>query len=256
MQQWVDLITPSLAVIAVFLGVGLLVQAIRHSRAIRRIEDRLTAGGGAATDASLDRLRALQQRSTTSAGGVRGGIAVNRRAMTVVGALVGVAVVAAAVWFLFLRGGGSGDGATGPGTTGTTTRGSTSTNGTSTAAPAPDPNVCTAPIAPLDDNSLVTVSIFNASGLTGKAREKVKPLIDGSGYTVGAVANPPDNRSDLQTSVVQYVSTADRNAACNVAKDLGLRPVKVTPLEGFTIEQAGGADVKVVVLVGTDLASR
>lgn len=246
-MEWVDLVTPALAVIGVFLGVGLIVQSIRHSRAIRRLEDRLAGAGSAASDAPLQRLQELQQRATTSSG--RSGAGGRGTPWIAIAAVVAVAVIAAGAWAVFLRGGGGDDTAGGPGVTtpGTTT-------GKTTSQPAADPNLCRN-VAPLDDNALTTVTIFNASGVEGAARTRVQPEISIKGYTIGDVANPPDGRSDLQTTVVQYVAQKDRNAACNVARDLRITPLKVTPLEGFSPEQVGGDDVNVVVLVGADLAT-
>lgn len=247
-MEWVDLVTPALAVIGVFLGVGLIVQSIRHSRAIRRLEDRLAGTGAAAADAPLQRLQELQQRVTTSTG--RAGLG-GRTPVIAALAVVGVLVVAGAAWALVLRDSGGGDTAGGPGVT--TPDGTTTGRGT-TAQPPADPNLCRN-VAPLDDNALTTVTIFNASGVEGAARTRVQPEVSIKGYTIGQVANPPDGRSDLETTVVQYVAQEDRNAACNVARDLRIRPLKVTPLEGFSADQVGGDQVNVVVLVGLDLAT-
>lgn len=248
-MEWVDLVTPALAVIGVFLGVGLIVQSIRHSRAIRRLEDRLAGTGAAAADAPLQRLQELQQRVTTSTG--RSGGLGGRTPLIAALAVVGLLVVAGGAWALLLRDSGGGDAAGGP--TATTADGTTTGRGT-TAQPPADPNLCRN-VAPLDDNALTTVTIFNASGVEGAARIKVQPEISIKGYTIGQVANPPDGRSDLAATVVQYVDQRDRNAACNVARDLGIRPLKVTPLEGFSADQVGGDQVNVVVLVGLDLAN-
>lgn len=247
-MEWVDLVTPALAVIGVFLGVGLIVQSVRHARAIRRLEDRLAGTGAAAADAPLQRLQELQQRAATSSG-ARGSLT-GRTPVVAAATVVALLVVAAGAWAVFLRDSGGGADTAGPGTT---TPGTTASTGTtSTAAPA-DPNLCRN-LTPLDDNALTTVSIFNASGITGAARGKVQPEISIKGYTIDTVDNPPDGRSDLQTTVVQFVTPEDRNAACNVARDLKIRPLKVTPLEGFSAEQVGGDEVNVVVLVGVDLA--
>lgn len=248
-MEWVDLVTPALAVIGVFLGVGLIVQSVRHARAIRRLEDRLAGTGAAAADAPLQRLQELQQRAATSSG-ARGSLG-GRTPLVAAAAVVALLVIAAGAWAVFLRDSGGEDTAAGPGLT--TTSGVTTTGTTSTAVPA-DPNLCRN-LTPLDDNALTTVSIFNASGIEGAARGKVQPEISIKGYTIDTVDNPPDGRSDLETTVVQFVTPEDRNAACNVARDLKIRPLKVTPLEGFSAEQVGGDEVNVVVLVGADLAS-
>ena len=249
-MEWVDLVTPALAVIGVFLGVGLIVQSIRHSRAIRRLEDRLAGTGAAATDAPLQRLQELQQRATTSSG--RGAALSGRTPVIAAAAVIALLVVAGGAWAVFLRDSGGGDTSGGPGLT--TTNGGATSTGKTTSAPPADPNLCKS-VTPLDDNALTKVTIFNASGIEGAARGKVQTEIGIKGYTVGLVANPPDGRSDLQVTVVQYATPDDRNAACNVARDLGIRPLKVTPLEGFSADQIGGDDVNVVVLVGVDIAS-
>ncbi|MCC6830830.1 MAG: LytR C-terminal domain-containing protein [Thermoleophilia bacterium] len=245
-MEWVDLVTPALAVIGVFLGVGLIVQSIRHSRAIRRLEDRMAGAGVAAADAPLQRLQELQQRVTTSSARVGLG---GRTALISVAALVAVLALAAGAWAVFLRDSGNGT----AGGRGVTTPGTTTT-GRTTSQAAADPNLCKS-ITPLEDNALVTVTIFNASGVEGAARTKVQPAIDIKGYTRGLLTNPPDDRNDLQKTVVQYVKAADRNAACSVARDLEITPLKVTPLEGFSADQVGGDNVNVVVLVGLDLAN-
>lgn len=252
MSEWVDILTPSLAVIAVFLAVGLAVQAWRHGRAIRRLEERLEQVGAAAVEGPLQRLTELGQRMRTqggrpTGGGVRTGGARATRPVVLGGiVLVVLAVLVAGGWVLFLR--GSGEGAA----TATRTDGGTGTAGTTTPA-APDPGRC-GTVRPLADNGAVTVTILNASGVEGVANEKIAPDINLQGYRLGLVANPPDGRSDLRRSQVQYVRASDRDAACNVAKTLSL--ARVSPVEGYTPEQIGGAEVNVVVVVGKDLARR
>lgn len=254
-MQWVDLVTPFLAVLATFLGLGLVVQSIRHSRALRRLEDRLAADGNAASELPLQRLRELQERVTTGAGTRRG--VMDRPWLVAVAGVVALLVAAGAVWALLLRGDGASASQNGK-TTSTGTPGNTTSTGTgtSTTAQAPDPTLCAKNIRLLPDNSVVGVAVFNASGMEGKAREKVAPKLSIKGYNVAKIDNPPDGRNDLAITRVQFVGQADRTAACNVARDIGLRPIRVTPLEGFTSDQIGGEEVKVVVLVGVDLASR
>ena len=60
-MEWLRLVAPSAAVLSLFLAVALIIQSIRHGRAIRRLEGRLEAGEGAASRASLERIAALQQ---------------------------------------------------------------------------------------------------------------------------------------------------------------------------------------------------
>lgn len=248
-MEWVDILTPSAAVFAALVAIGLAVQIWRQGRHIRRLEERLGEMGGAATDAPLQRLTELQQRMRTSQGGTSRAAGLGRNGLIAVGAVLAVLVLAGGAW-MFLRGGGDGsDGTATPAGTPTTAQRTTTT----ASAPPPDPGACRNP-RPLDDNGLATVTVFNASGVTGAANDKIAPIITANGYTLGLVDNPPDLRSDLRRSQVQFVKPADRNAACNVAKDLGLN--RVSAMEGYTVDQIGGSEVNVVVVVGKDLANR
>lgn len=248
MGAWSDILTPALAVFAVVVAVGLAVQLVRQGRRMRRLEDQLAALGAAASESPLQRLTELQQRMSTSQGGIGSRLGGLVRPLVIgLAVVIVLAVAGGAVWALFLRDSGGGGG-----TQAATRTTGTTTGGTQTTV-ASDPGQCRT-IKPLSDNGLVQVTIFNASGVTGAALDKVGPLISNGGYTLGVVANPPDNRSDLKRSQVQYVKAADRNAACNVAKTLGLQ--RVSPVEGYTTDSIGGADVNVVVVVGKDLANR
>ena len=82
------------------------------------------------------------------------------------------------------------------------------------------------------------------------AGDIVAPALENEGYQVPLVANPPDGDTDRQKSVVMYTK-GNRKAAQNVAKDLGV--TRAPPLDGYTDEQVGNADV--VVLVGMDIAN-
>ncbi len=241
-MEWVDILTPSIAVAALLIAVGLGVQAWRQGRTIRRLEDRLAQIGSASVEAPLQRLAELQQRMSTSQGGHRR-LHVSRGAVVGVAAVVLVAVVAGGAWTL-LRGDGGGATAASPGTTDRST--------TTASAPPPDPGLCKT-VRTLDNPGSVFVTVFNASGVTGAAQNRIAPDLTTKGYSLGLVDNPPDNRNDLRRSQVQYVRAADRNAACNVAKDLGL--TRVAAVEGYTPDQIGGADINVVVVVGRDLAN-
>lgn len=245
MGAWSDILTPSLAVFAAIVAIGLAVQLFRQSRRMRRLEDQLAQVGAASAESPLQRLTELQQRISTSQGGVGARLGGLVRPLAIgLGVLVVLAALAGGAWALFLR--DSGGGGTAKATTGTTT------GGTQTTV-ASDPGQCRT-VKPLSDNGLIEVTIFNASGVTGAALDKVGPIISGAGFTLGVVANPPDNRADLKKSQVQYVKAADRNAACNVAKELGLQ--RVSPVEGYSTDSIGGGDVNVVVVVGKDLATR
>ena len=103
---------------------------------------------------------------------------------------------------------------------------------------------------PQVDKSSHTVAVFNASGIDGVAGDIVAPALENEGYQVPLVANPPDGDTDRQKSVVMYAQ-GQRKAAQNVAKDLGIR--RAPPLDGYTEDQVGDADV--IVLVGLDIAN-
>jgi hypothetical protein len=183
----------------------------------------------------------------TSQGG-RGVRGIPRALVAALAVVVVLAVAAGGAWAV-LRGGGD-DGTATPAVPGTT--GESTGTGATTTAPPPDPGLCRS-VQTLDNPGVVFVTVFNASGVTGAAQNKISPDLTTKGYSLGLVANPPDNRNDLRRSQVQFVKPADRNAACNVAKDLGLN--RVAAVEGYTAEQIGGPDVNVVVVVGRDLAN-
>ena len=242
-MQWFDIATPALAVLALFLGVALLVQTIRHSRALRSIEERLTAGGASAGEAPLERLRDLQARVGISSG-------LRARTSPVAWIATGVVLLAllgAGAWWAGWLGGG-----------GNTTQGSTtagSGGGTTTSkrpVVAPDATLC-GTVTRVSDPGAVTVAVLNASGITGKAFT-VQNDLKVKGYSPGKVGYPPDGTNNLKTTAVEYVTQADRTAACNVAQDLAVKPVRAVALEGLTAAQIG--DANVVVLLGTDVASR
>lgn len=144
-----------------------------------------------------------------------------------------------------LRGGSAG-------VTTPTTPGTTTGKATTTTAAAPVAGVCTN-VKPLDDPGAVSVSLFNASGVTGAALGTTWPKLQAAGYGQGAIINEPNGTSDLAKSSVQYVKRADRPAACAVAKELGFN--RVIPLDGYTPDQVGGDSVNVLVVVGIDLAN-
>jgi hypothetical protein len=242
-MEWLDLLAPSAAIVAVFAAIGLVVQSIRHGRAIRRLEERLAERGEAAVDAPLQRIAELQARAQVSAegGGTTGGHGV-RTALGVLAAVALVAVALAGGWFLFLRD----DGAPTASADGTTTAATTEA---APAAPPADESLVPAEVPPIADKSLYTVTVFNASGVSGAAANEIAPKVEAEGYTLGLVENPPDGTSDLRQSVVMYAE-GRRQVGRNLAKDLGIE--RAGPIDGITTEQSGGADA--VVLVGRDLA--
>src|SRR5262245_48021165 len=74
-----------------------------HGRALRRVERRIAEGGGAAGDAGLERIAALQARERTSQGGVSRGGSALRVAGVVGGSVLVLALVVGGGYFLFFR---------------------------------------------------------------------------------------------------------------------------------------------------------
>jgi LytR cell envelope-related transcriptional attenuator len=244
-MEWLDLVVPSAAILALFGVVALVVIAVRQGRAIRRLEERLARSGDAAVDAPLQRIADLQARQRVSQGGASGG---QLRTAGVV-ALVAIALVAAigGVWYIFLKGG---DSATA--TADTTAQPAGASNGTpTTTVPKPvDSTLVPAEPPLLDDKSAYTVAVFNASGVSGAAADVIAPELTNEGWTVTKVDNPPDGETGRTQSVVMYAA-GKQDVAQNVAKTLGIK--RAPPLDGYTGAQTGDADV--VVVVGTDIAS-
>jgi hypothetical protein len=243
--EWLDLVVPSVAILAFFAAVALIVTAIRQGRQIRRLEERLARSGDAAEDAPLQRIADLQARHATSSTGPSPDVQRQLRMGAVIGvsALVLVALVGG-VWYLFIRD----DGGSATADSGRTAAGNQPTR-TAPAAPPPDQSLVPDEV-PQIDKSAHTVAVFNASGIDGVAGDVVAPALENEGYQVPLVANPPDGDTDRQKSVVMY-SRGQRKAAQNVAKDLGI--ARAPPLDGYTDDQVGDADV--IVLVGLDIAN-
>lgn len=258
MDYYVSLLTPALALFAALVAIGLGIQAFRQGRQIRRLERLVNDVGVAGTSAPLERLNQLQQRIATSSGtsGPRA-LPSDRNPLVLGGVAFAVVALLAAGWWFFLRDGGDG---TAPGTTTATTAGSTtparpgSTTGAATNASAPAGDACGNVQAPADP-AAITVTVFNASGVTGAVANKVWPNLQAQGgYSEGTISNPPDGQTDLAKTIVMYVKNADRPAACAVAKNLRLN--RAVKLDGYDTTQIGGENVNVVVLVGTDVANR
>ena len=244
-MEWLDLVVPSAAIFAVFLGIALLVQSIRHGRAIRRLEETLASSGNAASEAPLERVKELQTRMALD-----GEDGPRNRNRTIGGIAVGVlllALVVGGAWLLFVRDGGSGDPSAEASPPAETTATTAPTE--TTPPPAPDRGAVGNP-TPIADKSQFTVAIFNASGVNGAAANQVQPAVIAEGYQVGVIGDAPDGRTDLSRSVVMYPE-GKRNVARNVASDLGI--TRAPPLDGITEDQLQGADV--VVLIGTDITA-
>jgi hypothetical protein len=244
-MDWLELVGPSAAILALFAVVALIVVAVRQGRAIRRLEERLERTGNAAVEAPLQRIAELQARHQVSEGGPTLRQGLRTGAVVVVSALVLIAA-AAGVWYLFVRDdGGSGEG---PAAEQTTT---TAPSRTAANPPRPvDSTLVPADVPPLDDPSRYSVAVFNASGVTGAARLVIAPLLQNEGFQVPVVDNPPDGASDRTESVAMW-SKGNKRVAWNVAKVLGIKRAPV--IDGYTPEQVGNADV--VVLVGQDIAT-
>lgn len=243
-MEWLDLVVPSAAILSLFGVVALVVVAIRQGRAIRRLEDRLARSGDAAEDAPLQRIAELQARQRVSQGGGGGVSSGQLRTLGVI-ALVAIALFAAigGVWYLFLKGG---DSATASSDTPAKASGSTTT---STVPKPVDSTLVPADVPSLADKSAYTVAVFNASGVSGAAADVIAPELTNEGWTVTKVDNPPDGETGRTQSVVMYAK-GKQDVAQNVAKTLGIK--RAPPLDGYTSDQTGDADV--VVLVGTDIA--
>ena len=240
-MEWLRLLAPSAAVLSLFLAVALIVQSIRHGRAIRRLEGRIEEGEGAATRASLERIAALQARSGTSSGLAH---APTRRTVLIGAAvLAAVVVVAAGTWWFLGR-----DDEPATAQNGETSQ-QAKPEGSSTGPP-PDGTSVPEDQPPLQNKSQYEVAVLNASGVSLAAREKVQPQVVAEGYTGGYIGDAPDGTSDLETSIVMYTD-GNKQLGFQLAEDLGVE--RAIPLEGVTVDQIEGADA--VVIIGQDLAS-
>lgn len=240
-MEWIDLVTPAAAVFALFLALALVVQSIRQSRAIRRVEQQLAEGAGTAQEEALERVRQLQVRMDTSEG-VKPQRSGWRTAGIAVAVVVVVALIAGGVWALVIRDGDA--------TAAGDQQADTPARTTEAETPrAPSQTVVGEPPA-LADKSQFEIAVFNASGVDGAANNTIAPAIRAEGYQVPLVADSPDGRDDLAVSVVMWPE-GGRAVARNVAKDLGI--AAAPPLDGFTADQIGGADA--VVLIGSDIVS-
>jgi hypothetical protein len=243
--SWLNLLTPSAAIIAIFLAVALVVQSIRHGRQIRRIEQQISSAGLASYDPTLDRLKELSGLSERPNDVGPKGPPPGRRPLVIAGIVVGAIIVAGIIWALV----GGGSSSSSSASTGTATT-HTSVTQTTTHTATTSALLC-ANVAPVASPAAVTVSVYNGSGVAGAARNTVGPKITGVGYTLGTVGNAP-GATVSTTSSIQYVTKADIPAACSIATALGVAPTHVRSLTVVTPAQAGASGV--VVLVGKDIA--
>ena len=245
-MDWVDILVPGAAILALFGVVALVIQTIRMGRHIRRVEERAALGGGSATEVPMRRLLELQERiegkkpraATAGASAPHEG---RRRVVLTVASVLVLLLAGAGAWYMFIRDDGS------------STQATTSTGGTRTTPPKRPAQVVAsdrvpASVPPLDNKAAYTVAVFNASGITGAARDKVAPKVVAAGYSLGPVDNA--QAQNPNKSVVMWAK-GKRTAAWNVAKDLGI--ARATPLDGgFSASGLGAVDV--VVVVGLDVA--
>jgi hypothetical protein len=239
-MDFVDLVAPSAAVLALFLVLALVVQSFRHGRAIRKLEGRLIEAGEASEPASLERLAELSQRAAKDS---RPG---ERRVSwkPVLGFVAVIAVIGlgiAGAWWV-LRGD--------DGSTAQTDAGATSQQ----QAPEQQPDPATVPVTPppleAEAKAAYEVAVLNASGVPLAAADRVMPLVVAQGYQRGAIGDSPDGTDDLSESFVMYVN-GEQALGFNLANDLGVD--RAVPLDGVTPEDIGNADA--VVVIGTDLAN-
>ena len=227
----IALLTPVVAVLALFAAVLLAILLIRQSRRVGDLEERVASGGGSAGKASLDRIAELQARIQTSSGVTPSG---GRRAAGVVASsLVLLAVAGAGVWYFLLRSPAA-----------KTASKTTSTNQKPDRPKPPigDGTVPDNPPALPAAKSAYTVSVFNGSTVTGAAAAALD-RIGLLGYTRGNTGNS----GSLTTTVVMYPPGA-RVVGWNVAHDLGIKSAK--RLDGLTLSEIQNADA--VVVLGSD----
>jgi len=244
-QKWLDLLTPSAAALSLLLAIALVVQAIRHGRAVRRLESRLAEREGAAARVSLDRLAQLQRRSGTSVLAPREpGPRLPRPGR--IGAIVAVAaLVVGTGWYLFVRDSGSG-------TTSHATTGRTTTAPTTTKAQPIDNTSTTVPDnpAPLPQGKgAYTILVLNGTTIPRAAGSVFVPAVQRFGYNTAPAGDATSK--DVKKSFVMFLPGREA-VADNVAHDLGIKTK--LPLDGVEVPQdTSGVDA--IVVLGLDLAS-
>ncbi|MGD9694548.1 MAG: LytR C-terminal domain-containing protein [Thermoleophilia bacterium] len=245
-MDWLDLVTPSAAILALFGVVAVIVVAIRQGRAIRRLEDRLASTGDAAEDAPLQRIAELQARQKISEGGTGGLRGELRTGLVVLASALVLVAAIGGVWYLFIR--DDGDGGTAAG--GATTEQATTQAGTTGNPPEPsDESLVPAdPPAP-SDPSAVAVMVWNATERNGFAGETATRIM-GEGFTNVDTDDAPDAEKGRAESVVIWFR-GNRDAARYIASVLSIKKAAVA--DGITQDQVGGDGV--VVILGEDLAN-
>jgi hypothetical protein len=246
-EKWLDLLTPSAAALSLLLAIALVVQAIRHGRAVRRLESRLAEREGAGARVSLDRLTQLSRRSSTSSGLLKPDRESPRlprlgNATAVAAVLV---LVAGTGWYLFIRDDDGGSAAT----SSSATTATVATTTQRTPVSAANDQVPENPEPLPQSKGAYTILVLNGSGVP-KAAANMVPLVEAAGYK----AAPPDNAStsDEKSSFVMFLPDR-QTVADNVAKDLGIK--RRVPLDGVAVTQ-DTQDVDAIVIIGLDLARR
>jgi len=280
-DKWLELLTPSAAALAIVFAIALVIQSIRHGRALRRLEGRISDQEGAGARVSLDRLRELQRSrggaaalapDTPATSGDRDLPPLDdtatvtsheesdeapRRAPSPgprwqpVAAIIAVlAVLGGTTWYLFFRGGEDTSASNGPTTTLTQTGTSTGTR-TSSTLPTPGEVVTTASATPkplTNGKGAYTVKVVNGSGIGGLAGA-VTPLVQSKGYNTVPAGNTESQ--DLTKSFVVYVDPSKIDVADNVAKDFGI--TRLSPLDGVSLQSEDDAvGVDVILVLGND----
>lgn len=180
----------------------------------------------AARDARAQQGR--QAAQSTGAGGGGGGRGLVMGAVVI----VVVALLGAGGWYVFIRDDGSGSQAA-------VQQGTTAT--------VEDTGEVPEDVPPLANKAAYTVAVLNASNVTGAAANKVAPMVQADGYTLGVVDNAA--KQGLEASQVQYVK-GRKEVAWNLAKDLGI--TTAVAVDSLAEGRIGTADA--VVIVGKDLA--
>jgi hypothetical protein len=98
------------------------------------------------------------------------------------------------------------------------------------------------------DKSSVDVAVLNCTAITGLGG-KVGGVVEENGYSLGTVTNTAPG---VKKTEVMY-APHNKAAAQKVAKDLGIDPGEVSPLDREH-RQAAGPDADVVVIAGEDRA--
>lgn len=248
-MDWLDLVVPSAAILALFAVVALIVVAVVQGRSIRRLENRLAERGDAAEEAALQRIAQLQARQEVSddEAQVRSRVSMQAGGVVALAALALICVIAG-IWYLFVRG-DDGSAAAGAGTT--TTAAVTTT--TPVAPPTPvDSTLVPENVPVVADKAAFEVIVLNASAVSGVASERAEFLKNEGWTSMLTPANEPNGVTDLDTTIVMWApGRGNRRAAWSVASSLGIE--RAPRLDGYTSEQIGGADV--VVVVGQDIAT-